>query len=279
MNKCIKKRLCRICNREIGANGFVHHLRTLHKIEYQDYVNQNLSDFPEYSPCEICGAMTRGITCSNKCRGIRTGILTERSGRCKGDKNPAKRLDVRKKLSDNILSRIKERGHNQTGLLRAESTCKLISDKAKIRVSKPDYVNPMQGKTHSPEAIKKIFTHKKMNRLEKLVADILDANKIEYYFQFFLQENDICKSYDFKIKGKPIILEIDGDYWHGGPSINKYCKDIENAKINDKFKEELANKNGYKLIRFWESDINKNPDIIIDAIKSYMDRSTNIIIE
>jgi len=120
--------------------------------------------------------------------------------------------------------------------------------------------NPMYGKTHSPETIKKIFSHRKMNKLEKIVADFLDKNNIRYIFQFFINQDGICKSYDFKIKDKPIIIEVDGDFWHGHKNnINngRVWKNYKNVQSNDKLKNKIAKSNGYSIIRIWESEIKK----------------------
>ena len=127
--------------------------------------------------------------------------------------------------------------------------------------------NFMYGKTHTPEAIQKIFSHKKMNPVEKLVADKLDENNIKYTFQYFLNRNGTCKSYDFKIKENDIFIEVDGDYWHGGPAVKKYFKKVDDVKQNDKLKNELAKENGFKLIRIWESDIKQNPELILEKLK------------
>jgi very-short-patch-repair endonuclease len=112
--------------------------------------------------------------------------------------------------------------------------------------------NGMYGKTHTPEAIKKIMTKRPMNKLEKRVADLLDEHNIDYHYQFFLNRDGVCKSYDFKIKGQPIILEIDGDYWHGGPKAEKYTPffDLESNMENDKFKNKFAEEHGFKVLRF-----------------------------
>ena len=62
------------------------------------------------------------------------------------------------------------------------------------------------------------------------------------------------------------MLEIDGDYWHGGPSLNKHFNKLEEVKQNDSFKEQFAKDNGFTLLRFWESEIYENPEIIICKI-------------
>jgi very-short-patch-repair endonuclease len=129
--------------------------------------------------------------------------------------------------------------------------------------------NGMYGQTHSLETIKKIFSHKKMTAPEKIVADLLDKNNIPYYFQFYINDKDTIKSYDFKIKGKPIIIEVDGDYWHGGPAYEKHFYNVEETKKNDEFKTFLAECNGYKVYRFWESDITKNPEVVLNILDIY----------
>ena len=121
---------------------------------------------------------------------------------------------------------------------------------------------------HTFEVIKKIFAKKPMNKLERFVASLLDKNNIEYHYQYFLKtKEDICKSYDFKIKNTNILLEIDGDYWHGGPGVNKHFYKLEEVKENDILKNQIATENGFSLIRIWESNIYNQPDIIIQKIQ------------
>lgn len=97
------------------------------------------------------------------------------------------------------------------------------------------------------------------SKLEETFKEILDSAGIEYYQQFYVP--DIPALYDFKIKGKQILIEIDGDYWHCKPGtkyeIPKYAAQIANME-SDKIKNEWAKENGYTLLRFWESDIQEN---------------------
>jgi hypothetical protein len=90
---------------------------------------------------------------------------------------------------------------------------------------------------HTSETIKKIFSKRPMNKLENFVSNILDENNIKYTHQFFLNKDGICKSYDFKIKDTNILLEVDGDYWHGGPSLDKHFYKLDEVKDNDEFKK------------------------------------------
>lgn len=254
---------CKICNRDINIKGLTLHLKT-HNIIFKDYINKYPEQFPNWHPCLICKTLTiQKITCSKECdREYRKTLIGEKSAHygkhlskeskkkiskkrlenqklgkynfLKGNTNPACKKEVREKMSKTHLERGNNKGKN----------------------------NPMYGKTHSPEAIKKIFSYRKMNKLEKLVADFLKKNNIKYIFQFFINKDGICKSYDFKIKNKPIILEIDGDFWHGGPGSKTHWKDVKKVKKNDILKERIAKEEGYKIIRFWESELKNNINIL-----------------
>ena len=69
------------------------------------------------------------------------------------------------------------------------------------------------------------------------------------------------KYYDFFLPEHKILIEVDGDYWHGNPT--KYSGHMsqmqKNNKFNDLIKTNLAEAAGYTLLRFWEIDINTNP--------------------
>lgn len=253
--------LCRVCNKIIrDRKGFNVHLK-IHNIKFVDYVEKNRDQFSNWIDCAICGKLTKQkTTCSKKCdKEYRKTLVGEKA------------IRYGTKLSDETINKISiankkwlstKENHPFFGKhLSKEHSAKISKTRRekKIAVGKN---NGMYGKTHSPETIKKIFSYRKMNKIEKLVADYLDSRNIEYYFQFFITENKICKSYDFKIKNKPIIIEVDGDFWHGGPATNKYWKDVDKVKINDKLKEKIANNRGYKIIRFWQSDLQKDINII-----------------
>jgi len=261
---------CNYCKEKVHSKVLSQHLKMYHNVDFREYVKNNLNDFKKFgwSNCIVCGTVCvnrskvhNNPTCSPEClwkirktwvgeNSPRFGaILSEETKRkisngnngkkgLRGDLNPACRIDVRKRISKTRIERGVAKGKN----------------------------NPMFGKTHTPDSIAKIFSHRKMNRLEKLVADELDKASIPYYFQFFITENGICKSYDFKIKDRPIILEIDGDFWHGHPEAKNHFDRLDQVKNNDILKNSMASNRGYKLIRFWERDIKKDPSIILKSI-------------
>ena len=98
------------------------------------------------------------------------------------------------------------------------------------------------------------------SKLEEEFKTILDLLHIQYYEQFYAKE--IKSLYDFKIKGKNILIEVDGDYWHCNPEIEKFkipTKEWHHHNLKrDKIKNEWAIEHGYTLLRFWEHDIKNN---------------------
>jgi very-short-patch-repair endonuclease len=110
-----------------------------------------------------------------------------------------------------------------------------------------------------------------ISNLENNFSKLLDNLNIDYYQQFYVRE--IKSLYDFKIKGKNILIEIDGDFWHCNPKTEHKIPVIEHQKnnlIKDKIKTEWCLKNNYILLRFWEDDINNNIEWVIDEIKKHI---------
>lgn len=76
---------------------------------------------------------------------------------------------------------------------------------------------------------------------------------------------------------RKLVVFVDGDYWHGNPikfkeneSIrgDRMIKDVwlYDAKVN-----ELLQKKGYTVLRFWESDIKKDINSCVEKIKKTID--------
>ncbi len=87
---------------------------------------------------------------------------------------------------------------------------------------------------------------------------------------------------NFPLPGKPdmviidskIVIFCDGDFWHGrnyskeAPNYNKFWK--EKIRINmerDKKVNNELKKDGWKVFRFWETDIYDNLQFCINKIK------------
>ena len=97
------------------------------------------------------------------------------------------------------------------------------------------------------------------SELEKRFKVVLDVLDIEYQHFFFAKQ--INKIFDFYLPKYNILIEVDGDFYHCNPKLynnGPVCKTQEINIKNDKLKNEWAQSNGYKLLRFWENDINNN---------------------
>jgi very-short-patch-repair endonuclease len=101
----------------------------------------------------------------------------------------------------------------------------------------------------------------KDTKIELKVEKELLTRKINY-----LKQTPLCgvARVDFYLPEYKIVIQCDGDYWHGCP---KHFKNNNKRKPD---KEERQNKilkeNGYKIFRFWECEINKSVENCINKI-------------
>ncbi|MFA5340039.1 MAG: very short patch repair endonuclease [Candidatus Omnitrophota bacterium] len=118
--------------------------------------------------------------------------------------------------------------------------------------------------------------HSKNTRPEVALGRILRRNKIK-----FRRHYKISGSPDIAINSRKIAIFVDGDFWHGHnwklrglkslqaelASYNKFWanKIRNNIKRDIRTNKELR-KNDWKVLRFWESDLKRKPDMIINKI-------------
>ena len=87
---------------------------------------------------------------------------------------------------------------------------------------------------------------------ERKFKDILKKLKIKYT-QGFKLEN---KFYDFYLHKENILIEIDGNYWHGKNLTNEELNPTQkHNRENDQLKNLIAKENSIPLLRFWEDEI------------------------
>lgn len=137
--------------------------------------------------------------------------------------------------------------------------------------------------------LKKFKGKTKMNPLDKQkylegVAKKMEKNKTwpEREFEKLLEELEVKfetqrivgeKIFDYYIPSKNLLVEVDGDYYHGNPETNDKLSNMQRRnQKNDQFKDILASGKGYSLERVWESDLKKNYNIVkkhfIEILKS-----------
>jgi len=79
---------------------------------------------------------------------------------------------------------------------------------------------------------------------------------------------------DFIIKRKKIAIFCDGDFWHGykyaerkKPAKKFWREKIEGNMRRDRKVSRKLRREGWSVLRFWEHDIEKNPELCIRKIK------------
>lgn len=116
---------------------------------------------------------------------------------------------------------------------------------------------------------KSLFSNKAIrsggiSNLEKEVGKCLLELGFQISPQFYLRNNNKNFFFDYRLLNSNILIEVNGDYWHANPKI--YLKDDiikypSNSKKagevweKDLIKQKAAEKNNYKVITLWESDI------------------------
>lgn len=264
--------LCVHCNQQVHRKPFPLHLKTYHNDTFENYVKNNIELFsPTWKICPICNIKpTNGTTCSKDCGRI------EKSRRLKGISSwDRMRTDEIRQNAKDKISKTKTGKKTGVDIWARMNTETQINAKKKLRKSREKYrgVNsPLYGKKLPTHRIQALIKGIKMNGLEKMFADFLTKYNIDHYFQFFINSTT-THSYDFKIKGINLIIEVDGDYWHGGPGCTKHFWKSEETKKTDILKTKIANEHGYDLIRFWESDIKRDfksiQNIVLSEINKY----------
>lgn len=131
---------------------------------------------------------------------------------------------------------------------------------------RPDHSKLMK----TPEMMEKIFAKRSMTDIEQLVTFMLEQINVPYHSQFFLAHNGQTYAYDFKLKDLSILIEVDGDYWHGGPSTENHVPYVNEVKEKDEFKTQLAEQHGYTILRFWGSDVKERPFWVIQQILQHV---------
>jgi very-short-patch-repair endonuclease len=124
----------------------------------------------------------------------------------------------------------------------------------------------------SKTAIKNILKTGKCKRskLEIAFEMFFILLNIEYKHSFVVQGFSRVFIYDFYLPKFNCLIEVDGDYYHCNPNSKHSIPIHETQKINiknDVLKNKWAKQNDFKLLRFWESDINNNPKLITEVLK------------
>jgi hypothetical protein len=260
---------CNICNQEFDSEiKLSKHIQHTHKLKKTEYIIQ--TKYKGIAPlCSCgCGQETRYEPSQlDFCKFI-SGHQSRLKGHW-GDLKSEKRVNAIKKTRKEKFAS-GEYDYIKDAIKLGRKDPKLgqkISEGAK-GIAKPKPKGFGKDRVHSQvtkdkmsnSAIENIIKKGKVKRsnLEYKFEAILDLLEINYNHSYYFKE--IKKIYDFYLPECNILIEVDGDFWHCNPKNYKkpLCKSQEVNLINDEFKNKWALDNGYKLLRFWEDDINNN---------------------
>ena len=286
---------CKICQKECeGLNSLRSHSIQKHNISseqiYIDYVLNGVKP-----TCECgCGKTTKFLSVG---RGYSKFIQSHHNrvpGKNNFHKNPnthQKAIETQKKnwkegkyvgwWENKTLETLEKIEGIKEKLRNDKERGKKISKKlkgvpkteiSKIKNSKSQKIryknNPKLKEDASIRRIKwlKSTLSNKKSKLESKFETILNLLNIEYEFQHEFQK----RLFDFKIKNKNILIEIDGDFYHCNPN-TKHSEVLYETqsltKKNDNYKNTLCQNHGMILLRYWEKDINERPEWIISELK------------
>jgi very-short-patch-repair endonuclease len=281
----MKKLNCLLCDFETDSQlKLSKHTSFSHQLKFPDY----LIKYKYKGNHPLCQCGCNNVTNYNKKKGdffdFLSGHHTKREGHW-GDWNNIERVEnIKKTRKKKFASGEYEHILNATKKAREENKeeWKESISKGAKGIPKPKPEGFGIGRKHSQETKDKMsLIHKEKwvkgeigrrhytSKLEdKFKEQILVPLNIEFKHTF--KATNYKFFYDFIIPSKNLIIEVDGDFFHSNPKFYpegpKYKTQIENNK-NDQLKNQWAEDNGYKLLRFWEYDINNNPEIIIEILK------------
>jgi G:T-mismatch repair DNA endonuclease (very short patch repair protein) len=272
---------CNHCKNEYNSfNGLARHSTHAHNVPRVE-LYMLVNNIPSIPKCK-CGCGQEVKFQSSKFAEYIQGHIARANGGFYSEKGAKKSGETRKKrfASGEITQWNKGKQYTDEQLKVYQAAAAKPERKEKISKA-------LKGKKKSPEHVAKIKadrqkywsdrTHRLEQRerrmqyiinnglgysskLELVFKEILDTLGIKYIEQFYAR--DIKALYDFKIKNKKILIEVDGDYWHCNPNLEKFKTPTKQWHFDNIARDEIKNKwaeeNGYKLIRFWENDIVNN---------------------
>jgi len=157
---------------------------------------------------------------------------------------------------------------NRLGIhLTKEATYRIVHEAARKHMTEhnpmfnPETVEKVRqwGKDHPEEHAqmlqrmaegKQKIQRDKPSGLEYKLRSMLDDLGVSYEPSFLVKPKFIV---DIKIGG--LIIEADGDYWHGHPRLEPLTKRQQAQQRRDRARDIYLTTCGYTVVRIWESDL------------------------
>jgi len=185
------------------------------------------------------------------------------------------------------LERMRGENHPQYGTHRSKVTKQKIGDKNRGKKRSKEEKQKM-GEAHkgqkawnknipfskeskekmSKSALLRIQNYSgpfKDTKPELKMKEILISLTIPFEHQFRVE--GINHNFDFYILNTNILIEVDGDYYHGNPRKFSKLNGMQWYQKERDIKNEIRSVNsGFRLLRFWEDDILHNTEEVKEKI-------------
>jgi len=285
--------ICKICNQELkNAQSLSAHCRTKHKMTSEDvYIEYFLNGI---TPTCACG-------CDEKPNylGIYKGFVKYVHGHASrvnnnwGHNSEAHRKasETQKKLYKNGELVIWNRGltisdervkRNTEGMMNHPTRNEKISKALKGRKRPKEVLDKLNKGMLEYWSKPENCEQRRLDQVEHLrTRQINKKSKLEQRFENMLAELNIQfinqhplngYLYDFYIPKHNLLIEVDGDWFHCNPDVHpEAIHEIQKfVKENDERKNQVVKDNNITLLRFWEKDINDNPEMIKTKLSGYL---------
>lgn len=194
------------------------------------------------------------------------------SNSLKGQKKDPPSEEIKKKISNTLKGR-KLSEQNKQNISKA-LTGRKLSDEHKRNLKKTMQTEEYKLHHHlgcvraqnNPEVRAKVDKARAIRmenngptNIELKIMQQLNENHIDYIYQYYVFSEEYKRgfAFDFYIKNANIIIEADGDYWHG----------LDGVVKNDKAKNEYCKFKRVNLIRIKGSEILKKDFSVMEYLQ------------
>jgi len=284
--------ICKECNKVFETlDSLRRHRSQKHSINAeQTYVDYNLNGIKPKCKCG-CGEKPKYLGIDVGYREYKHGHGARVSNNWGHNSNALKKShETQKKMHDDGTLKVWNDGLTMEDERVRDNITKVMANTERgINISKAlsDKPKSTEHKANiSKSAIVRWDSKEERNKQSLSVISRLIKNnyrnkktKLEIKFEGILEELGVKFKYqhqvssaifDFLIIDTKIIIEVDGYFHHCNPNtIHKIpIFPIQIKTVGNDFRKNLiAEDNGYKLLRFWETDINKHPEDVINQLK------------
>lgn len=184
-----------------------------------------------------------------------------------GSSNPFYGKSHSRKTIDTIQSKCKNWFSSLSSASQSEYRTKIRLSQRKLRDADPIKYQTLKAKGGKASMLSQM-PNWVPNKIETIVQNELKKRGMEFKFGVILDG----LQFDFGNKTHKILLEVQGDYWHGNPTIFGPDKRPLNSvqvskKSRDVTKEEFCVCHGFTLFKIWESDIKTENFVVLDQIR------------